>query len=319
MYARTDGNPKDLHLNRNMAPLPLDIFGFIHMSFGDILDVLLVGLLIFFVLRWIHSSSARSIVVAVIAIFFIMILADALNMKMSSKIASVFLDVGVIALIVIFQPEIRHALMRLGSGNSFGSRLFVLVRKVLGQRDTQLDNKSVNEIAEAVNTMSDNKTGALIVIPHEVRLGDIVINEGVKIDADINRFLILNIFFKNSPLHDGAMILEGDRIMYAGAQLPMTESTDMPARFGMRHKAAIGLSENSDADVIVVSEETGNVHLVKNGQFHRIRSMVQLKRDLGIALGQMEADALKEHPAQDGTDTPPGNDKANHPTQDTRQ
>ena len=295
--------------------MPLEIFGFINMSFGDILDVILVGLLIFFVLRWIRSSSARSIFVAIVAIFVIMILADLLNMKMSSKIASVFLDVGVIALIVIFQPEIRHALIRLGSGNTFGSKVFKVVKRILGQRETQLDNHSVNEIAEAVNTMSDNKTGALIVIPHEVRLEDIVINEGTKIDADINRLLIQSIFFKNSPLHDGAMILEGDRIMYAGAQLPMTASTNMPAQFGMRHKAAIGLCENSDAEVIVVSEETGNVHLMKNGQFHRIRSMIQLKKDLGIALGLQEdvEDGTRETPTPSDVHPDKG-DNASSPT-----
>ena len=295
--------------------MPLEIFGFINMSFGDILDVILVGLLIFFVLRWIRSSSARSIFVAIVAIFVIMILADLLNMKMSSKIASVFLDVGVIALIVIFQPEIRHALIRLGSGNTFGSKVFKVVKRILGQRETQLDNHSVNEIAEAVNSMSDNKTGALIVIPHEVRLEDIVINEGTKIDADINRLLIQSIFFKNSPLHDGAMILEGDRIMYAGAQLPMTASTNMPAQFGMRHKAAIGLCENSDAEVIVVSEETGNVHLMKNGQFHRIRSMIQLKKDLGIALGLQEdvEDGTRETPTPSDVHPDKG-DNASSPT-----
>ncbi len=298
-----------------MANVPLEIFGFINMSFGDILDVILVGLLIFFVLRWIRSSSARSIFVAIVAIFVIMILADLLNMKMSSKIASVFLDVGVIALIVIFQPEIRHALIRLGSGNTFGSKVFKVVKRILGQRETQLDNHSVNEIAEAVNSMSDNKTGALIVIPHEVRLEDIVINEGTKIDADINRLLIQSIFFKNSPLHDGAMILEGDRIMYAGAQLPMTASTNMPAQFGMRHKAAIGLCENSDAEVIVVSEETGNVHLMKNGQFHRIRSMIQLKKDLGIALGLQEdvEDGTRETPTPSDVHPDKG-DNASSPT-----
>lgn len=279
--------------------LPLQIFGFLNMSFTDILDVLLVALLIFMVLRWIGTSSARNIVIAILLIFVVMFVADALNMQMMSRLVGIFLDVGVIALIVIFQPEIRHALMKLGSGTGIGGNIFKLVQKALGQKIQQLDSASVNEIAEAVKTMSDNKTGALIVIPHEVNLSDIVINTGVKIDSDINRFLIQNIFFKNSPLHDGAMILEGDRIMYAGAQLPMTERTDMPARFGMRHKAAIGMSENCDADVIVVSEETGQVHLVKDGVFKRITSMVQLKKDLGIALGKEEK---PESAAEDSED-----------------
>ena len=133
--------------------------------------------------------------------------------------------------------------------------------------------------------MSNQKTGALIVIPHEVNLNHII-ETGDKIDALINRRLILNLFFKNSPLHDGAVIISGDRVVAARCTLPITERTDIPASFGMRHKAAIGISEESDADIIVVSEETGNVSFVKEGKVTPIGNMNELKLLLGAAFSQ---------------------------------
>ena len=132
-----------------------------------------------------------------------------------------------------------------------------MFNRLFGEKGKTLDSVAVQELSEACRTMSNQKTGALIVIPHEVNLNHII-ETGDKIDALINRRLILNLFFKNSPLHDGAVIISGDRVVAARCTLPITERTDIPASFGMRHKAAIGISEESDADIIVVSEETGN-------------------------------------------------------------
>ncbi len=254
----------------------LDLFGFLSLSFTDILDITLVALIIFMVFRWIKNSPAVNIFLAVFLIYLFMLVADALHMRLISKIVSTFVDVGVIALVVIFQPEIRHFLMKFGSeakGASF-------ITKMLGRKDNPINSRSINEITEACRAMSHDKTGALIVIPHLVSLENII-ETGDRIDADINRRLIMNLFFKNSPLHDGAMVLGGDKIVAARCTLPITERPDIPAHFGMRHKAAIGVTEETDADVIVVSEETGAISFVKAGKITIINNINELKLLLG--------------------------------------
>ncbi len=271
--------PHDIHM------VPLELFGFLNISFTDLLDVLLVALIIYFAFRWIRESSALNIFLAIIFIYVLMVIVEALNMKLMSKLISTFIDVGVIALIVIFQPEIRHFLMKLGAGTKIGSTGRNMFNRLFGEKGKTLDSVAVQELSEACRTMSNQKTGALIVIPHEVNLNHII-ETGDKIDALINRRLILNLFFKNSPLHDGAVIISGDRVVAARCTLPITERTDIPASFGMRHKAAIGISEESDADIIVVSEETGNVSFVKEGKVTPIGNMNELKLLLGAAFSQ---------------------------------
>ncbi|MGN0196057.1 MAG: diadenylate cyclase CdaA [Candidatus Cryptobacteroides sp.] len=261
----------------------LEIFGFMSLSLVDILDILLVALIIFVVIRWIHDSPAMNIFLAIIFIYFLMIVVEALHMKLMSKLVSTFIDVGVVALIVIFQPEIRHFLMRFGAGTKIGSKGRKFFNMLFGDKESAVDNESVNEITEACRVMGQEKTGALIVIPHQVSLDDIV-GTGDRIDAIVNRRLIMNLFFKNSPLHDGAMVISGDRIVAARCTLPITDRSDIPARYGMRHKAAIGITEQSDADVIVVSEETGGISFVKEGKLTPINNINELKLLLGAAI-----------------------------------
>ena len=158
---------------------------------------------------------------------------------------------------------------------------------MFGGRQASMDNTVVNEITEACRRMSEQKTGALIVLRHNDNL-DYIISTGDKIDATINRRLIMNIFFKNSPLHDGAMIIQDNRINAARCTLPITSRSDLPAYYGMRHKAAIGITEESDAEVIVVSEETGRVSYVKGGNITTIGNMNELKLLLGAESGQSE-------------------------------
>lgn len=260
----------------------LEIFGFLSMSFLDILDILLVALIIFVVFRWIHDSPAMNIFLAIIFIYFLMVVVDALHMKLMSKLVSTFIDVGVLALIIIFQPEIRHFLMRFGAGTKFGSNWRKLFNRIFGDKETSVDNVVVNELTEACRVMGQDKTGALIVIPHQVNL-DHIVQTGDRIDAVVSRRLIMNIFFKNSPLHDGAMVINGDRIVAARCTLPITDRTDIPASYGMRHKAAIGITEQSDASVIVVSEETGGISFVKEGKLTAIGNINELKLLLGVA------------------------------------
>lgn len=263
----------------------LAIFGFLQMSFADILDILLLALLIFILFKWIRGSSAMSIFIAIISLYFVRILVSAFNMKFMTTLLDTILDVGVIALIVIFQPEIRKFLIRLGNQYMSSARGRKIIDRILGKRsDTINSATTANELAEACARMSETKTGALIVIAHNTPLGEII-STGDEIDASIHRRLIMNLFFKNSPLHDGAMIIANGRIAAARCTLPITQKTNIPANFGMRHKAAIGITEESDADVVVVSEETGNISFVKGGVVTKIQNINELKLLLGESLG----------------------------------
>lgn len=250
----------------------LALFGFLSLSLMDILDIFLVGLILFLMIRWIRATPAMNIFLAVFAIYLLMLVVDALHMKMMSRLVSILVDVGVIAMVVIFQPEIRHFLMKMGS-NTRGLRV---ISRLFGNKDGKMSYSSVNEVCEACRRMSADKTGALMVIPHSSQL-DAIIETGDVIDARISRRLIMNLFFKNSPLHDGAVILSEDRIVAARCTLPITDRQNIPAHYGMRHRAAIGVTENSDADVVVVSEETGAISFVKAGEISTITNINELK------------------------------------------
>lgn len=275
---------------------PLEIFGFLRFSFTDMLDVLLVALFIYVIFRWIRDSAAMNIFTAVISIYVMKVMADALNMKLTSALLGTFIDVGVLAVIIIFQPEIRHFLMKFGARTSFGGRTRSFLNRFLGNEDTPMDNAAVKEITEACRSMSEEKTGALIVIPHLVSL-NYVVETGDRIDAAINRRLIMNLFFKNSPLHDGAVIIDNRHIVAARCTLPITERTDIPPSYGMRHKAAIGITEETDADVIVVSEETGGISFGHGGNLVAIKNINELKLKLTASLSSSEKKTESEKKA----------------------
>ena len=265
----------------------LALFGFLQLSIADILDILLLGLTIFFLFRWIRGSSAMSIFVAIVSLYVIRVLVSAFNMRLMTAMMDMVLDVGVLALIVIFQPEIRKFLIRLGNRYMNSSRGRAIINRILG-KDTQTaisNNEAINDLTEACRRMSEEKTGALIVIAHKNPLEDII-STGDRIDAAIHRRLIMNLFFKNSPLHDGALVITGNRITAVRCTLPITENKNIPANYGMRHKAAIGITEESDADVVVVSEETGKISFVKAGQVTPIQNINELKLLLTESLGE---------------------------------
>lgn len=266
----------------------LAIFGFLQLSLADILDILLLALLIYIVFRWIRGTSAMSIFVAILSLYVIRVIVSAFNMRLMTNIMETVLDVGVIAVIVIFQPEIRKFLMRIGSRYMNSRQGKAILDRILGKnrKSTSLSvNEAINDITEACRRMSEEKTGALIVIGQKASLEEII-STGDRIDASIHRRLITNLFFKNSPLHDGALVIAGNRIVAARCTLPITERTNIPANYGMRHKAAIGITEETDADAIVVSEETGNICFVKGGTVTPIHNINELKLLLNTAMGE---------------------------------
>ena len=250
--------------------------GFLHFTFIDLIDIILVAAVIFIIFRWIRGSSAMNIFIAIIILFLVRVFATALNMRMISALLGAILDVGALAIIIIFQPEIRRFLNNIGktAGNN------TLVKHLLRNRNAEsIDSSVISVVVSAVDQMSRKKTGALIVIRRRDNLQSIIAT-GDSIDAKVGERLIMNIFFKNSPLHDGAMIIGGDRIVAARCTLPITERLDLPASYGMRHRAAIGIAEQCDADVIVVSEETGHVSFVRGSELTRIENPNTLKLKL---------------------------------------
>ena len=270
-----------------MQAMILEIFGFLSMSAIDILDILMVAVILFVLFRWIRGSSAMNIFLAIILLLIVRVIVGSLNMKLMTSLMNTLFDVGLLALIIIFQPEIRHFLIKLGGGSSWWSKI---IGKIVEGRGSNVEEKTVEEIVEACRVMGEQKTGALIVIPGMDSL-QYIVETGDRLDAMVSRRLILNLFFKNSPLHDGAMIVRGDRIVAARCTLPITSRTDIPASFGMRHKAAIGITEESDATVVVVSEETGNISYVKEGKLRVMDNIYELKLLLSPTLGKEEPKA----------------------------
>lgn len=255
------------------------MFDFLTISFADVLDILLVGLVIFYAFRLLKGSQAMSIFWAIVLLFALRILCDALQMKMMSSLLGAVLDVGLIALIVIFQPEIRRFLSSLGNSTRLENIKWDWLRKALGRRGEDITVNSVftiNEICKACEQMSKDKCGALIVVKKKNQLRHIE-DTGDLLDATISQRLLLNLFFKNSPLHDGAVIISNDRITAARCTLPITQR-ETPPQYGMRHKAAIGISEESDAQVVVVSEETGSITVFRGGQGEKTENINDLKR-----------------------------------------
>lgn len=251
----------------------LDIFGFLDLSLADILDILMVASIFYVLFRWIRGSSAMNIFLAILLLFIIRVIVGALNMRLMTSLMNGLFDVGILALLIIFQPEIRHFLIKLGGSSA---KWKTLLNNFVGNKATAVDDKTIVEIASACKVMSDEKVGALIVFPGQNPLQQ-VIETGDVVDALVSRRLILNLFFKNSPLHDGAMIISGDRIVASRCTLPITERADIPAHYGMRHKAAIGITEESDAAVIVVSEETGGISYIKRGVIRTLESSYEIQ------------------------------------------
>lgn len=253
--------------------------GFIKMTLFDVVDILMVAIIMYYIYKLIRGTQATSILAGILVIYVSWIVARAFNMELMSGILGSVVSVGLIALIIIFQSEIRKFLQTLGSRSQQSGPLAALNKFINPSRGKHenIDNV-IDPIVSACGDMSATLTGALIVIKQDGSLDDVVAT-GVEIDANIDPSLIKNIFFKNSPLHDGAMVVGGGRIVAAKCVLPSTKS-EVPLSFGMRHRAAMGLCEESDAIVVVVSEETGAISVAQNGKIKRGLSETELKAEL---------------------------------------
>ena len=248
---------------------------FINLHWIDILDILLVGLLIYQIYKLIRGTTAMSIFIGIIILYFIWLVVKTIHMELLSAILGQILGVGVLALIIIFQQEIRRFLIHLGNNPIHRNGNF-LARKLFGRGNETVPLATLDELTQAVRKMAETKTGALIVMTHKSPM-EAIIETGDRIDAMVNRRLIENLFFKNSPLHDGALIMTTERLVAARCTLPISDSQSIPAQYGMRHRAAVGITEQTDAAAIVVSEETGMISFVKNGEIRNISSITELR------------------------------------------
>lgn len=236
---------------------------FITVRFLDILDVLLVAFFMYQLYMIIKGSMAMNIFVGLFSVYLVWLIVKALNMQLLSTILGQFMGVGMIALIIVFQQELRRFLLLIGS-RYFYKRKFSLENLFsFGTKTTH--EETLKSISQACINMSKTKTGALIVITGKSEL-DAIIHTGDLINATVSNRLLETIFYKNNPLHDGALIIVGDKIKAARCVLPVSDSTSLSARYGMRHRAALGITESTDSTVVIVSEQTGKIAISKAGE-----------------------------------------------------
>ena len=285
-----------------MSDLFSNISAFLNDYFGaslpnvhvtDVIEILIIAFFIYQFLKWIKNTRAWVLFkgIAVIAVFFI--IAALFRMSTILWVGSKLLNAGIIALIVVFQPELRRALERLGRQNFF----HVLFSLGFGRGAVQrFDDHTKNDLVKAAYEMGAVKTGALIVIERDVQLEEYV-RTGINVDAILTRQLLINIFEKNTPLHDGAVIVRGDRVVSATCYLPLTDSNSISKDLGTRHRAAIGISEVSDALTIVVSEETGKISVTMEGELRRDLSpdeLLEALTQIQYAKGSEDAEEEKK-------------------------
>lgn len=240
----------------------------------DFVDIFCVALMLYYIYRLMKESRSLNVFIGIMVFIVVwLFVSQILEMRLLGSIMDKLVSVGVIAIIILFQEEIRKFLYNLGAHRRVNGiiRLFVS-----GDNKDKVDMESIMPVVMACMNMGKARIGALIVIERISSLDDIV-ETGDIIDANINQRLIENIFFKNSPLHDGAMVISKNRIRAAGCILPVSHSIDIPKELGLRHRAAMGISQDSDAIAIVVSEETGRISVAIKGQFHLRLSAEQLE------------------------------------------
>lgn len=227
------------------------------IGFWDVVDILVVAVIIYLVLVFVRRNNSHNVVRGIVILLAVFALANLLNLKMVTFLLQRTLELGLLALVIIFQPELRRLLERMGSGIGRSRYTFGSVVDM-----------AVAQTALACKDMAESRTGALIIFERSINLNDII-NTGTMINSDVTAELIKNLFYDKAPLHDGAIIIRDGRIIAAGCVLPLTKSTNLSKDLGMRHRAGIGLSEQSDAIVVIVSEEAGAVSIAMNGTLKR--------------------------------------------------
>lgn len=239
----------------------------------DIVDILTVSVVLYYLIKFVRERRAGKLALGIVFLILIQLLGQLIGLVALSFIMQNVFQAGLLALVIVFNPEIRSALEKMG-----GEPLKNL-RSIGEQKDNSETQRMINDLCEALFDLSKDKTGALVVIERTTRLGDII-KTGELINANMSPFLLKNIFFNKAPLHDGAVIIRDNRIWAAGCFLRVSTNTDIIKDLGTRHRAAIGMSEDSDAVILIVSEETGVVSMAHEGKLRRSYDYTTLKRDL---------------------------------------
>ena len=247
--------------------------GFVPFTFVDLIDIVLVALIMYWIYRMTKGTNAPYILSGIIAVYLLWVVVRTLNMELLSTILGQLISVGAIALIIVFQPELRRFLQMIG----MRQKHFNFITRIFSTGEDTVQT-NIAPIVTACREMADTKTGARIVIGQQSDLR-LIAEGGIALDAKVSTPLLKNIFFKNAPLHDGAVVIEGDRVVAAKCILPVTQS-DVPKSFGTRHRAAIGMSEISDAIIIVVSEETGEISIAQGGDIRQHLDPARLQQTL---------------------------------------
>ena len=244
---------------------------FMNIQWYDFIDIALTSLIIFFVIRFFSNRKAWALFAGVCICLAVGLLSYTLNLEATSLIFSQIMEVGIVLVVIIFQPEIRSALEKIGSGSLHG---IMSLRE--RRRQNQVYISIIDNVCQAVGELSNSKTGALIVMTRTTKLDDII-STGTTINADVSALLLRNIFVNKAPLHDGAVIIDETRLAAAACVLPLTRNENVSPELGTRHRAAIGISEISDAVVIVVSEETGTISVAFDCNLTRDYTLDSLK------------------------------------------
>jgi diadenylate cyclase len=239
-------------------------------SWTSVIDILLVAIVIYWVFILIRGTRAVRIVIGLSILYLVYLVAEAADLLLLSRLLQTGAVVGLFAIVVVFQPELRRALEQIGRFGSF-NRFFV-------SSDSSEAERVAREISRAARLLAGSRHGALIVLERETGLADLAAESGVLLHADLRAELLATLFYHGTALHDGAVIISGDRILAAGVLLPLSQNVLDSERYGTRHRAAIGISEQSDAIVVVVSEETGSISLVMRGRIERNLTEEQLRR-----------------------------------------
>lgn len=250
--------------------------GFLEVSWVDFIDIALVSILLYQIYKLIRGSIAVNIFLGILALYLVYLIVRAAQMELLATILGQFMGVGVLAMIILFQPEIRKFLLVIGRGTEFRENIF---KTLTNWRHQYHDDFDIHQVMEASKTLKATKTGALIVFSRDTEL-KFYAETGDALNAEVNKRLLLSIFNKNSPLHDGAVVIYKGRIKAARCVLPVSENDHLPATFGLRHRAAVGMSENTDTLVLAISEETGRLVLARNGKYLRALKLKQVEQKI---------------------------------------
>ena len=261
---------------------------FLTIRLIDCIDFFIVSCIIYYVIKFISDKRASKLALGICVMLFLLLASEVFNMNAINFLFSNILQVGLISLVVLFQPELRSVFEKIGAASKGIKILSSSKEHKVSKFTTSIEN-----ISEAVQELAKDYTGALIVIERNTPLGDII-KSGTTINADIDVSLLKNIFFNKAPLHDGAVVIRNQRVFAAGCFLPLSTKDDIIKDLGTRHRAAIGMSENSDAVVIVVSEETGTISIAVDGQLRRNYDQNSLKIELSNLLTEDSFDAINK-------------------------